>query len=150
MIEMTAIIIGIAAPTSVPITSSSAMSAAGRPNCSSPLFRSLSDSSVRSRSSVSPPVMCAAKPWLPFARSTVATRPAIRSSFGPARTTGSGVPVGRHQALVAPVQVAGDLRDVAAATHLCDERADPRGEDGIRDDRALGPHDDDLVDLVLM
>ena len=52
MIEMIAISIGIATPTSVPTTSSSTISAAGSPNCNSPLLRSLAESSVKSRSSV--------------------------------------------------------------------------------------------------
>ena len=51
-IEMIAISIGIATPNSVPTTSSSTTSAAGSPNCSSPLLRSLAESSSRSRSSV--------------------------------------------------------------------------------------------------
>ena len=63
-IEMIAISIGIATPTSVPTTSSSTISAAGSPNCNSPLLRSLADSSVKSRSSVWLPVMCAANPPL--------------------------------------------------------------------------------------
>ena len=102
-IEMTAIIIGIAAPTSVPITSSSTISAAGRPNCSSPLLRSLADSSVKSRLSVSPPVMCAANPSLPFARSTLEMRSAIRFLLRLCEDDGQhgGVPVGRDQALAA-------------------------------------------------
>ena len=52
MIEMIAISIGIATPTTVPTTSSRTTSAAGSPNCSSPLLRSFSESSVKSRSSV--------------------------------------------------------------------------------------------------
>ena len=120
MIEMIAISIGIAAPTSVPTTSSSTISAAGSPNCSSPLLRSLADSSVKSRSSVWLPVMCAANPPLPSARSTTEMRSAIRSSSRLGDDDGQhrGVPVGRHQDLAARVQVAGDLRHAAAATDL--------------------------------
>jgi hypothetical protein len=51
-IEMIAISIGMATPKSVPITSSRTTSAAGSPNCNSPLLRSLAESSSRSRSSV--------------------------------------------------------------------------------------------------
>ena len=60
-----------------------------------------------------------------------------------------GVPVGRDQDPAAGVQVAGDLLHGAAATGLRDHSTHVGGKGGIGDDRALGAHDDDLVDRVL-
>ena len=71
-IERIAITSGIAAPTSVPKTSTRMISAAGSPNCISPCCRSRSDTSVKSWLIVFSPVMFTAKPSVPFARSIVA------------------------------------------------------------------------------
>ena len=59
------------------------MSAAGRPKKSSPSFRSLLDSSRKSRSAVNSPVIPVSKPLPPAARTTSITPSMLSSAFGP-------------------------------------------------------------------
>ena len=115
--------------------------------------RSLSESSVKSRSSVYSPVMCAANPPLPSAplHDGDEVRDPLVLRMGEDDGQQRRVPVGRDQDLAARVQVAGDLRDAAVATRPPSARlAHACGERRIGDDEALGPHDDHLVDRVLV
>ena len=61
-----------------------------------------------------------------------------------------GVTVGRNQALAARVQVGGDPPHRTAASDVRRDRAHARLEAGIRRDEGLGPHDDELIDRLLM
>jgi hypothetical protein len=87
-IEIIAISSGIDAPTTVPRTSSKTINAAGRPNCSSPVLRSDSETLEKSRPAVCSPVMCTANPERPSARCTTPTSLSTESEVGSASTSG--------------------------------------------------------------
>jgi hypothetical protein len=102
-IESRAITSGIAAPTSVPKTSTRTIRAAGSPNCISPLRRSCSETFVKSWLMVFSPVMWTAKPPAPLARSIVASSSStdvVAGSF--VMTTGRSVACPSRETRIAP------------------------------------------------
>ena len=80
MIETAAISSGTSPATTAPNTSSRMISAAGRPNLSSPFSRSSCESTLKSWSSVSSPVTATVKSGASSARSTASTTASVSSS----------------------------------------------------------------------
>ena len=151
-IEMIAISIGIATPNSVPTTSSSTIECRRQPELQLALAQ------------------VARGELLEVAVERVAARDVRRESRAAVRALHGrdepgdplvlrlgeddrqhgGVAVGRHEDLAARIQVAGDALHPSAAAEVRRQRAHARLEGGIRGDEVLGPHDDELVDRLLI